>query len=417
VTHGAKDPAKIILAYSGGLDTSVILVWLQERYRCPVVAMIADLGQDREEVTAAAAKAARYGAADVHVLDLRDEFAGEYAFPMFRANAVYEGQYFMGSSIGRPLIAARQVEIAHLLGADAVAHGATGKGNDQIRFDLTYAVHDAGLQVIVPWRDWDFRSRSDLLRYAADRGIEIADTGSDRPVSVDSNLLHTSYEGEALEDPALPAPAGLLRRVRDAVNAAAQPREVRIGYERGNPVSIDGTRLPPGELVAELGRIGAEHGIGRLDLVENRIFGFRTRNIYEAPAATLLWHAHRAVESLTLDPEVIQLKEELMPRYARLIYRGLWFAPERLMLQSAIDWSQREVTGEAVLSIYRGGVQVIGRTSPWSRYDRDLATFEQDDQFDQADSAGWLRVTSLRLRDSGKDHQAGREQADAAVTA
>ncbi|MCR6482858.1 argininosuccinate synthase [Amycolatopsis sp. OK19-0408] len=391
-------PSKIVLAYSGGLDTSVILVWLQEQYACPVVAFIANLGQTEAEVAEATEKAHRYGASEVHVADLRDEFARDYAFPMARANAVYEGQYLMGSSIGRPLIAARQAALARRLGADAVAHGATGKGNDQIRFDLTYRALAPELAVIAPWRHWDFKSRSDLLAYAAAKAITVAEAGPSRPVSVDSNLLHTSYEGEVLEDPAIPPPPGLLQRVRDPEDAPGTHELVEIGFEEGDPVSVNGQRLAPGALMGVLGEVGARHGIGRLDVVENRIFGFRTRNIYEAPAATLLWHAHRAVESLVLDPEVAQLKEEFVPKYARLVYRGLWFAPEREMLQAAIDHSQREVTGTATLRLYRGGLQVAGRTSPFSRYDVRLATFEDDHAaFDQADAESWLRVTGIRL--------------------
>jgi argininosuccinate synthase len=396
---GSSDaPRRIVLAYSGGLDTSVILVWLQETYGCPVVAFIADLGQG-EELERASAKAERLGAERVHVLDLRDEFARDFAFPMHRANALYEGQYLMGSSIGRPLIAAAQLRLAAEVDADAVAHGATGKGNDQVRFEMTYAALDPGMRVIAPWRHWSLRSRSELLAYAEARGIEVFLDGSgDRPCSVDANLLHTSYEGEALEDPAQAPPPGLLSRVRDPLDAAPEPECVRIGFERGDPVAVNDVRMGPGRMLEELGRIGARNGIGRLDVVENRIFGFRTRNVYEAPAGTMLLHAHRAVESLTLDPEVLHLKEELMPRYANLVYRGLWFAPERVMLQTAIDWSQQTVSGEATLMLYRGGIQVIGRTSPNSLYSREYATFEADDVFDQHDASGWMRVSALRFR-------------------
>jgi argininosuccinate synthase len=387
----------IVLAFSGGLDTSVALVWLQETYQCAVTAFIADLGQGAE-LDVAARKAERLGAAGVHVVDLREEFARDHAFPMYRADALYEGQYLMGSSIGRPLIAAAQLRILDEVGGDAVAHGATGKGNDQIRFEMTYAALRPDVRVIAPWRDWEFASRTDLLAYADKHGIEIDLSSGQRPYSVDINLLHTSYEGEALEDPARAVPAGLLHRVRDVVDTPAEPETVLIGFEHGNPVSVDGIRLSPAEVLIALDAIGARHGIGRLDIVENRIFGMKTRNVYEAPSGTLLWHAHRAVQSLVLDPEVAQLKEELMPRYAAMVYRGLWFAPERAMLQAAIDVSQREVTGTATLRVHRGAVQVVGRESPHSRYDVAFATFEADDVFDQRDSSGWLRVGTVRFR-------------------
>jgi argininosuccinate synthase len=390
-------PRHIVLAFSGGLDTSAILVWLQRTYDCPVTAFIADLGQG-EELEAAAEKAKRLGAANVRVVDLREEFAREYAFPMYRANALYEGQYLMGSSIGRPLIAAMQLRIAEDLGADAVAHGATGKGNDQIRFECTYAALRPDVTVIVPWRTWEFRSRSELLAYAEAEGIEVERSGGERPYSVDVNLLHTSYEGEALEDPASPPVAGLFTRVSSPFDAPEEPAVVTVSFEHGDPVAVDGERLSAAGVLMRLDEVGRVHGIGRLDVVENRIFGMKTRNVYEAPSGTILWHAHRAVESLTLDPEVLHLKDELMPRYASLVYKGLWFAPERQMLQAAIDFSRELVTGEATLMLYRGSVQVLARRSPNSRYDRAYATFEADDVFDPHDAAGWMRVHTLRLR-------------------
>lgn len=388
---------RIVLAFSGGLDTSVALAWLRREYECPITAFIADLGQG-EELDIAAAKARELGADDVRVLDLRDEFAREFAFPMYRADALYEGQYLMGSSIGRPLIAAAQLRIVEEVGADAVAHGATHKGNDQVRFEMTYAALRPDISVISPWREWDLASRTDLLAFAEKNGIDIDRSSGDRPYSVDINLLHTSYEGEVLEDPMVPAPDGLLHRVRDLAATPSEPETVTVQFRGGDPVGVDGADLGPTELLATLDEIGRRHGVGRLDVVENRIFGMKTRNIYEAPAGALLWHAHRAVQSLVLDPEVAQLKEELMPRYAALVYRGLWFAPERLMLQAAIDHSQQYVTGEAVLRVHHGSVQVVGRRSPYSRYDVKFATFEADDVFDQADSAGWLRVGSVRFR-------------------
>ncbi|WP_027660711.1 argininosuccinate synthase [Salinispora fenicalii] len=390
-------PQHIVLAFSGGLDTSVALVWLKERYNCRLTAFIANLGQGAELDTAAR-KAEKLGADEVRVDDLRGEFARDYAFPMYRANALYEGQYMMGSSIGRPLIAAAQLRVVEEVGADAVAHGATGKGNDQIRFEMTLAALRPDIMVISPWREWDLSSRSDLLAYARQHGIELDLRSGDRPYSIDSNLLHTSYEGEALEDPEQPAPEGLLFRVRDLADTQDEPETVEIHFQSGNPVGVNGTPLSASAVLETLDQIGRRHGIGRLDIVENRIFGMKTRNIYEAPSGSLLWHAHRAVESLVLDPEVAQLKEELMPKYSALVYRGLWFAPERLMLQTAIDFSQQNVTGDAILRLHRGTVQVIGRRSPHSRYDTAFATFEAEDVFDQRDSSGWLRVNTVRFR-------------------
>jgi argininosuccinate synthase len=392
-----SNPKHIVLAYSGGLDTSVILVWLQRHYGCPVTAFIADLGQG-EELEVARRKAERLGAADVCVMDLREEFARDYAFPMYRANALYEGQYLMGSSIGRPLIAAAQLRVAQNIGADAVAHGATGKGNDQVRFECTFAALQPDMQVIAPWRIWEFSSRSQLLTHAVEQGIDI-DLGSGaRPYSIDVNLLHTSYEGEALEDPARAPGPGLLSRVRDAVDAPDEPALVTVAFENGDPVAVDGDTLSPAGVLARLDELGRRHGIGRLDVVENRIFGMKTRNVYEAPSGTILWHAHRAIESLALDPEVIHLKDELMPRYASLVYKGLWFAPERSMLQAAIDYARDTVTGDATLMLYRGAVRVVGRKSPYSLYERSFATFEADEVFDQRDATGWMRVNTVRFR-------------------
>lgn len=397
----------IVLAFSGGLDTSVALVWLQEKYQCQITAFIADLGQD-DDLNAIGGKAKKLGATDVNIVDLREEFARDYAFPMYRADALYEGQYLMGSSIGRPLIAAAQLRVAEEVGADAVAHGATGKGNDQIRFEYTFGALRPDMKVIAPWREWELESRTDLLAYADKHGIELDLSSGERPYSIDSNLLHTSYEGEALEDPAQPSPPGLLHRVRDLTDAQDEPESVQINFEQGNPIAVNGRELSPAGVLNALDEIGRRHGVGRLDIVENRIFGMKTRNIYEAPSGTLLWHAHRAVQSLVLDPEVAHLKEELMPRYASMVYRGLWFAPERLMLQTAIDWSQQAVTGDATLLVYRGNVQVTGRRSPHSRYDAAFATFDADEVFDQRDSSGWLRVNTVRFR-VGRHRQAVSE--------
>jgi argininosuccinate synthase len=388
---------RIVLAFSGGLDTSVALVWLRETYGCPVVAYVADVGQG-EDLDAVAARALQLGAEDAVVVDVRDEFARDYVFPMHRADARYEGQYLLGSPIARPLIAAAQVRVAEQVGADAVAHGCTGKGNCQARFELAYAALQPDLKVIVPWREWTLTGRSDLLAYADKFGIELDLSSGERPYSIDANLLHTCYEGEALEDPAVSPPAGLRQRVRDVADTPADPQVVRIRYEHGDPVAVDGVPLSPAGIIERLGDIGSRHGVGRLDMVENRINGIKTRTVSEAPAGTLLWHAHRAVQTLVLDPEVSQLKEELAPRYARYVYHGLWFAPERQMLQAAIDHSQRDVTGEVALEVHRRNVQVLRRTSPNSRFDAAYATFEADDVFDQRDSSGWMRVNTVRFR-------------------
>ncbi|GAB3157528.1 argininosuccinate synthase [Micromonospora sonneratiae] len=388
---------RIVLAFSGGLDTSVALVWLRETYQCPVTAFIADVGQN-EDLEAIGRRAEQLGADGVHILDLREEFARDYVFPMHRADARYEGQYLLGSPIARPLIAAAQIRVAEEVGADAVAHGCTGKGNCQARFELAYAALRPDIKIIVPWREWDLGGRTDLLAYADKRGIELDFSSGERPYSIDANLLHTCYEGEVLEDPAVAPPAGLRQRVRDIADTPEEPEILRIGFERGDPVTVNDDRLAPAELLYVLGEIGSRHGIGRLDMVENRINGIKTRTVSEAPAGTLLWHAHRAVQTLVLDPEVSALKEELAPRYARYVYNGLWFAPERQMLQAAIDFSQQDVTGEVTLELHRGNVQVLGRTSPNSRYDTSYATFEADNVFDQRDSSGWLRVNMVRFR-------------------
>lgn len=384
----------LVLAFSGGLDTQVALHWLSADQGWEVIAYIAEIGQ--RDTAAAAAVAEKLGSQS-HVVDCREEFARDYVFAAGRGNAVYSGQYLMGPSLGRPLIAARQVQLARQLGADAVGHGATGRGNDQVRFELTYAALGPELTVVAPWRQWPFRSRSDLLAYAAAHDLPVAGAPEGRPFSVDESLVHTSYEGEVLEDPAAPPPPGLLRRVADSVDAP-EPELVAVTFEQGNPVAVDGTRLGPVEAINALNAVGARHGIGRLDLVEDRIFGLKTRNVYEAPATTLLWHAHRAVESLTLDPEVAQLREDWVPGYARMIYSGRWHTPERRMMQVAIDASNEVVTGKAVLRLHAGGVQVWGRTSPNSLYRGDLATFEGSTDLSEDAASGWLQVESLRLR-------------------
>ncbi|OJH36818.1 argininosuccinate synthase [Cystobacter ferrugineus] len=389
---------KIVLAYSGGLDTSVVLRWLQQRHGCEIVTFTADLGQG-EELERARQKAARLGVREIFIEDLQEEFARDYVFPMFRANALYEGTYLLGSAIARPLIARRQLEIAQRVGADAVAHGATGKGNDQIRFELTYLALRPDLRIIAPWREWSFRSRSDLLAFARENQIPIESAGgAERPYSIDVNLLHTSYEGEALEDPAVPPPEGLCTRGARPEDAPDRPEELVVTFQDGDPVAVNGEPLSPANLMRRLNALGGAHGIGRVDMVENRILGMKTRGVYETPGGTLLHHAHRAIESLTMDGEVAQLKDELMPRYARLVYRGLWFSPERLMLQAAIDQSQKGVTGDVRMLLYKGAVRVIGRESSTSRYSRAHVTFEADNVYDQGDASGFIRLTGLRLQ-------------------
>lgn len=406
---------KVVLAYSGGLDTSIILKWLQETYSCEIVTFTADLGQG-EELAPARAKALAMGVApqNIFIEDLREEFVSEYVFPMFRANTLYEGQYLLGTSIARPLIAKRQIEIANLVGADAVCHGATGKGNDQIRFELSYYALKPDVRVIAPWREWEFQGRPDLLAYAERHGIPIA-KGKEQaaPFSIDANLLHTSSEGLALEDPALPVPEIVSkradRRTITPEEAPDTPFELSIGFESGDAVSVDGTRLSPAALLARLNEMGRAHGVGGLDLVENRFVGMKSRGYYETPGGTILWHAHRAIESLTLDRGAMHLKDELMPRYASLIYNGMWFTPERRMLQAAIDSSQDCVTGQVRLKLYKGGVAVIGRQSPMSLYDKDLVGFDAAGGYDQGDAEGFIKLNALRLRiGAWRDARAGK---------
>jgi argininosuccinate synthase len=394
--------AKVVLAYSGGLDTSVILRWLQDHYRCEVVTFTADLGQG-EELEPARAKAQTMGASAIYVEDLREEFVRDYVFPMFRANALYEGAYLLGTSIARPLIAKRLVEIAHEVGADAIAHGATGKGNDQVRFELSAYALDPRIKVIAPWREWDLSSRARLIEYAEKRQIPIPrGKGGEPPYSMDANLLHISYEGRALEDPwQEPDEAMYLRTVAPEA-APDEPRYVEIHFEEGDPVAVDGETLSPAALLARLNEIAGAHGIGRLDLVENRFVGMKSRGVYETPGGTVLLAAHRALESITLDRGAAHLKDELMPRYAELIYNGFWFAPERLMLQALIDRSQEQVTGRVRLKLYKGGVLVVGRQSPCSLYDDALATFEADTVYDQRDAEGFIKLNALRLRVLGR---------------
>jgi argininosuccinate synthase len=390
-----------VLAYSGGLDTSVILKWLQTAYGAEVVTFTADLGQG-EELAPAKAKAELLGVRpqNIFVEDLREEFVRDYVFPMFRANALYEGAYLLGTSIARPLIAKKQIELAEKTGADAVAHGATGKGNDQVRFELAYYALKPDIRVIAPWREWDLTSRTKLLEFAEAHQIPIAkDKRGEAPFSVDANLLHSSSEGKVLEDPALVPDAIVYQRTLDPEDAPDAATIVEIGFDRGDPVSLDGQALSPASLLTRLNEMGRANGIGRIDLVENRFVGMKSRGVYETPGGTILLAAHRAMESLTLDRGAAHLKDELMPRYAELIYDGFWFSPEREMLQALIDRSQEFVTGTVRLKLYKGNVIVIGRSSPVSLYAKDLVTFEDDlGAYDQKDAQGFIKLNALRLR-------------------
>jgi argininosuccinate synthase len=398
----APSVQRVVLAYSGGLDTSVILRWLQDHYQCEVVTFTADLGQG-EELEPARAKAEMMGASAIFVEDLREEFVRDFVFPMFRANALYEGAYLLGTSIARPLIAKRLVEIAHQVGADAIAHGATGKGNDQVRFELSAYALDPKIKVIAPWREWDLNARERLIEYAESRQIPIPrGKGGEPPYSMDANLLHISYEGRALEDPWQEPDEAMFLRTVAAEAAPDRPQYVEIAFEAGDPVAVDGEALSPAALLARLNEIAGAHGIGRLDLVENRFVGMKSRGVYETPGGTVLLAAHRALESITLDRGAAHLKDELMPRYAELIYNGFWFAPEREMLQAAIDQSQKQVTGKVRLKLYKGSVQVVGRQSPSSLYDDALATFEADTVYDQRDAEGFIKLNALRLRVLGR---------------
>jgi argininosuccinate synthase len=392
---------KVVLAYSGGLDTSIILKWLQTTYGCEVVTFTADLGQG-EELAPAREKALLLGIKpeNIFVEDLREEFVRDYVFPMFRANTLYEGQYLLGTSIARPLIAKKQIEIAEKVGADAVAHGATGKGNDQVRFELAYYALKPDVTVIAPWREWDFRSREQLIAFAEQHQIPIAkDKRGEAPFSVDANLLHASSEGKVLENPAEPVPDYVYSRTEAAETAPDKAQIITVDFERGDAVAVDGKKLSPAALLAQLNELGRLHGIGRLDLVENRFVGMKSRGMYETPGGTILHAAHRGIEQITLDRGAAHLKDELMPKYAELIYNGFWFAPEREMLQAAIDRSQEFVSGRVTLRLYKGNAAVIGRESNYSLYDQDLVTFEEGKvAYDQRDAAGFIKLNALRLR-------------------
>ncbi len=392
---------KVVLAYSGGLDTSIILKWLQTEYSAEVVTFTADLGQG-EELGPAREKALLLGIKpeNIFIEDLREEFVRDYVFPMFRANTVYEGQYLLGTSIARPLIAKKQIEIARKVGADAVCHGATGKGNDQVRFELGYYALEPDIRVIAPWREWQYRSREALLDFAEKHQIPIAkDKRGEAPFSVDANLLHSSSEGKVLEDPGVEAPEFVHQRTIAPEDAPDKPTVFTLDFERGDPVAIDGEKLSPAALLTKLNQLGHDNGIGRLDLVENRFVGMKSRGVYETPGGTILLTAHRGMESISLDRGAMHLKDELMPKYASLVYNGFWFSPEREMLQAAIDYSQTMVTGQVKVKLYKGNVTVIGRTSPYSLYDQDLVTFEEGAvAYDHRDAAGFIKLNALRLR-------------------
>jgi argininosuccinate synthase len=395
-----KNIKRVVLAYSGGLDTSVILKWLQQAYGCEVVTFTADLGQG-EELEPARKKALMLGIKPEHIFieDLREEFVRDYVFPMFRANALYEGQYLLGTSIARPLIAKKQIEIAEKLGADAVSHGATGKGNDQVRFELTYYALKPDIHVIAPWREWELESRTKLIDFAEKHQIPIAkDKRGEAPFSVDANLLHSSSEGKVLEDPALEAESIVYQRTISPEEAPDKATYVEIGFERGDAVSIDGTAMSPATLLTALNALGKANGIGRLDLVENRFVGMKSRGVYETPGGTILHAAHRGIESITLDRGAAHLKDELMPKYAELVYYGFWFSPEREMLQALIDKSQEYVTGTVRMKLYKGNATVVGRTSPYSLYRQDYVTFEKDSVYNQKDAEGFIKLNALRLR-------------------
>lgn len=390
---------KVVLAYSGGLDTSIILKWLQNQYNCEVVTFTADLGQG-EEIEPARKKAEMFGVKQIYIEDLREDFVKNYIFPMFRANTLYEGQYLLGTAIARPLIAKRQIEIAEETGADAVCHGATGKGNDQVRFELGYYSLNPSIKVIAPWRDWELTSRSKLIEFAEQNQIPIPkDKKGEAPFSVDANLLHTSSEGKLIENPENEPPEYIFQRTLSIDDANNTPTTVTIGFECGDPISIDGVKLSPATLFEKLNDLGKNNGIGRLDLIENRFVGMKSRGIYETPGGTILLKAHRAIEELALDSGTMHLKDELMPKYATLIYNGLWFSPEREMLQKAIDESQKYVTGEITLKLYKGNILISNRQSNHSLYDTDLVSFEDSDtDYDQSDAGGFIKINALRLR-------------------
>jgi len=391
-------PKKIVLAYSGGLDTSVILKWLQLKYNCPVVTFTADLGQG-DELTSVKNKAESLGVQEIFIEDLRETFIKDYVFPMFRANAIYEGVYFLGTAIARPLIAKRQIEIAREVGADTVAHGATGKGNDQVRFELGYYSNNPKIKVISPWREWELKSRNDLINFAEKHQIPIAkDKRGEAPFSTDANLLHTSSEGKILEDPWIEAPEHVYSRTKSIEDSATESETIKISFSNGDPIAINDIKLKPHEIFTKLNQLGFNHGIGREDIVENRFVGMKSRGIYETPGGTILSKAHRAIESITLDRGEAHLKDEIMPKYAEIIYNGLWFSSERKAMQILIDQTQKNVTGDVKIKLFKGNVMIQGRKSPFSKYDLSLVSFDESGDYDQRDADGFIKITSLRFK-------------------
>ena len=389
---------KIVLAYSGGLDTSVILKWLQNKYNCPVVTFTADIGQG-EELAPVEQKAKNLGVEEIYIENLQEEFVRDYVFPMFRANTIYEGSYLLGTAIARPLIAKRQIEIAKEVGADAVAHGATGKGNDQVRFELGYYANNPDIKVIAPWRDWDFESRTDLIKFAEENQITFSkDKVGEPPFSTDANLLHTSSEGKILEDPWVDVPDYIYTRTNDLLNTPNSPEIINIEFERGDPVGLNGKKLKPHILLSELNLIAGKHGIGRIDIVENRFVGMKSRGVYETPGGTILINAHRAIESITLDRGEAHTKDEIMPKYAEIIYNGLWFSSERKAMQNLIDSTQLRVNGEVRIKIFKGNVIILGRRSPNSLYDQNLVSFDEKGDYDQKDAEGFIKINSVRIK-------------------
>ncbi len=391
-------PKKIVLAYSGGLDTSVILKWLQNKYKCPVVTFTADIGQG-EELSPVETKAKSLGVEEIFIENLQEEFVKDYVFPMFRANTLYEGTYLLGTAIARPLIAKRQIEIAKIVGADAVAHGATGKGNDQVRFELGYYANNPKIEVIAPWRDWEFESRNDLLDYAEKNQITVPkDKMGEPPFSTDANLLHTSSEGKLLEDPWVEPPEYVFSRTKSIEDALDQPEIITIEFKNGDPVSINEDNLKPHEILAKLNSIAGKHGVGRIDIVENRFVGMKSRGIYETPGGTILLHARRAIESITLDKGEAHLKDEIMPKYAEVIYNGFWFSTERMAMQELIDSMQNKVNGHVKLKIFKGNIIILGRKSPNTLYDTQIVSFDEKGDYNQKDAEGFIKINSIRLK-------------------
>ena len=401
-----REVKKVVLAYSGGLDTSIILKWLQDEYKCEVVTFTADLGQG-EELEPARLKALEFGIKpeNIFIDDLKEEFVKDFVYPMFRANTIYEGEYLLGTSIARPLIAKRQAEIAKITGADGVSHGATGKGNDQVRFEMGYLSQDSTLTIIAPWREWDLNSREKLLAYAEKHGIPIEKKGKKSPYSMDANLLHISYEGGILEDPSSEPEESMWLWSNSPENAPDKAEYIEIGYKNGDPITLDGKELSPATMLKTLNELGGKHGIGRVDIVENRFVGMKARGCYETPGGTIMLKAHRAIESITLDREAMHLKDEMMPRYAKLIYNGFWFSPEREMLQAAIDNTQQYVEGTVRLKLYKGSIMVVGRSSKMSLFNAEYSTFEEDEVYNQKDAEGFIKLNALRFIIEGKAHR------------